>query len=166
LDLRHKKLQFQNKLGEKFMTKKIAIGADHAGFEEKEKVKKVLDQLGVEYEDVGTFSNESVDYPDFAEKVGEKIENGESEQGILVCGSGIGVAMAANKMHGIRAAQAWNEETARLSRQHNNANVLTIGARVIPETEIPKIVKAWLETDFEGGRHAGRVEKMMDLEGK
>lgn len=148
------------------MIKKIAIGADHAGFEEKEKVKKVLDELGVEYEDVGTFSNESVDYPDFAEKVGEKIESGESEQGILVCGSGIGVAMAANKMHGIRAAQAWNEETARLSRQHNNANVLTIGARVIPETEIPKIVKAWLETEFEGGRHAGRVEKMMDLEGK
>ena len=145
---------------------KIALGADHAGFEEKEKLKKTLDDLGVEYEDVGTFSTESVDYPDFAEKVSEKIESGEAEQGILVCGSGIGVAMAANKMHGIRAAQAWNEETARLSRQHNNANVLTIGARVIPETEIPKIVKAWLETDFEGGRHAGRVEKMMDLEGK
>ncbi len=148
------------------MTKKIAIGADHAGFEEKEKVKKVLDKLGVEYEDVGTFSTDSVDYPDFAEKVGEKIESGESEKGILLCGSGIGVAMAANKMHGVRAAQAWNEETARLSRQHNNANVLTIGARVIPENEIPKIVKAWLETDFEGGRHAGRVEKMMELEGK
>ncbi|MGI8669460.1 MAG: ribose 5-phosphate isomerase B [Aridibacter sp.] len=148
------------------MTKKIAIGADHAGFEEKEKVKKVLDELGVEYEDVGTFSTDSVDYPDFAEKVGEKIESGESEQGILVCGSGIGVAMAANKMHGVRAAQAWNEETARLSREHNNANVLTIGARVIPETEIPKIVKAWLDAKFEGGRHAGRVEKMMNLEGK
>ena len=148
------------------MTKKIAIGADHAGFEEKEKVKKVLDELGVEYEDVGTFSTESVDYPDFAEKVGEKIESGESEKGILLCGSGIGVAIAANKMHGVRAAQAWNEETARLSRQHNNANVLTIGSRVIPEDEIPKIVKAWLETDFEGGRHAGRVEKMMNLEGK
>lgn len=148
------------------MTKKIAIGADHAGFEEKEKVKKVLDELGVEYEDVGTFSTDSVDYPDFAEKVGEKIESGESEQGILVCGSGIGVAIAANKMHGIRAAQAWNEETARLSRQHNNANVLTIGARVIPENEIPKIVKAWLDAKFEGGRHAGRVEKMMNLEGK
>lgn len=148
------------------MTKKIAIGADHAGFEEKEKVKKVLDELGVEYEDVGTFSTESVDYPDFAEKVGEKIESGESEQGILVCGSGIGVAIAANKMHGVRAAQAWNEETARLSRQHNNANVLTIGARVIPHEEIPKIVKAWLDTKFEGGRHAERVEKMMNLEGK
>ena len=125
-----------------------------------------MDELGFEYEDVGTFSLESVDYPDFSQKVGEKIESGEAEKGILVCGSGIGVAIAANKMHGVRAAQAWNEETARLSRQHNNANVLTIGARVIPETEIPKIVKAWLETDFEGGRHAGRVEKIMDLEGK
>lgn len=143
---------------------KIAIGADHAGFEGKEKIKKTLDELGVEYEDVGTFSDDSVDYPDFSQKVGEKISNGEAEKGILVCGSGIGVAIAANKISGIRAAQAWNEETARLSRQHNDANVLTIGARVIPETEIPKIVQAWLETDFEGGRHAGRVEKMMNLE--
>ena len=93
---------------------KIALGADHAGFEEKEKLKKTLDEIGVEYEDVGTFSTDSVDYPDFAQKVGEKVENGEAEQGILVCGSGIGVAIAANKMHGIRAAQAWNEETANL----------------------------------------------------
>ncbi|CAN5631669.1 ribose 5-phosphate isomerase B [soil metagenome] len=146
------------------MPKKIAIGADHAGFEAKEKLKKTLDELGIEYEDVGTYSLESVDYPDFSQKVGEKIESGDATQGILVCGSGIGVAIAANKMHGVRAAQAWNEETARLSRQHNNANVLTIGARVIPETEIPKIVKAWLETDFEGGRHTGRVEKIMNLE--
>ena len=146
------------------MTKKIALGADHAGFEEKEKLKKTLDELGVEYEDVGTFSTDSVDYPDFAQKVGEKVESGEAEQGILVCGSGIGVAIAANKMHGIRAAQAWNEETARLARQHNNANVLTIGARVIAEEEIPKIVKAWFSADFEGGRHEKRVEKIMDLE--
>lgn len=146
------------------MTKRIALGADHAGFEEKEKLKKILDELGVEYEDVGTFSTDSVDYPDFAQKVGEKVESGEAEQGILVCGSGIGVAIAANKMHGIRAAQAWNEETARLARQHNNANVLTIGARVIPEEEIPKIVKAWFAADFEGGRHEKRVEKIMYLE--
>ena len=145
---------------------KIAIGADHAGFEGKEKIKKTLNELGVEYEDVGTFSTDSVDYPDFSRKVGEKVLSGEAEKGILVCGSGIGVAIAANKISGIRAAQAWNEETARLSRQHNDANVLTIGARVIPEAEIPKIVAAWLETDFEGGRHAGRVEKMMSLEGK
>lgn len=146
------------------MSKKIAIGSDHAGFEEKENVKKILDELGVEYEDVGTFSTDSVDYPDFAQKVGEKVSGGEAEQGILVCGSGIGVSIAANKINGIRAALAWNEETARLSRQHNNANVLTIGARVTPQEDIPKIVKSWLEAEFEGGRHAGRVEKMMNLE--
>lgn len=143
---------------------KIALGSDHAGFEQKEKLKKTLDELGVEYDDVGTFSNDSVDYPDFSQKVGEAIENGTAEQGILVCGSGIGVAIAANKMNGVRAAQAWNEETARLARQHNNANVLTIGARVLPEDEIPKIVKAWFSADFEGGRHAERVQKIMDLE--
>ena len=146
------------------MIKKIALGADHAGFEEKEKIKKTLDELGVEYEDVGTFSTDSVDYPDFAQKVGEKVESGEAEQGILVCGSGIGIAIAANKMHGIRAAQAWNEETAKLARQHNNANVLSIGARVIPEQEIPKIIRAWFAADFEGGRHEKRVEKIMNLE--
>lgn len=145
---------------------KIALAADHAGFEEKEKVKKVLDEIGVEYDDLGTHSPESVDYPDFAAKVGEAIAGGRAEQGILVCGSGIGVAIAANKINGIRAAQAWNEETARLSRQHNDANVLTIGARVVPVEEIPKIVKAWLATDFEGGRHEKRVDKIMDLEKK
>jgi ribose 5-phosphate isomerase B len=143
---------------------KIAIGADHAGFEEKEKLKKILEEIGVEYEDVGTFSTDSVDYPDFARKVGEKIEKGEVEQGILFCGSGIGVAIAANKMPGIRAALAWNEETARLARQHNDANVLTVGARTTPAEEIPKIVKAWFSAEFEGGRHAGRVQKIMDLE--
>lgn len=146
------------------MTKKIALGADHAGFDEKEKLKKTLDELGVEYEDVGTFSTESVDYPDFAQKVGEKVASGEVEQGIIVCGSGIGIAIAANKIHGVRAAQAWNEETAKLARQHNDANVLSIGARVIPEAEIPKIVKAWFEADFEGGRHEKRVQKITALE--
>jgi ribose 5-phosphate isomerase B len=146
------------------MIKKIALASDHAGYEEKEKLKKTLDEIGVDYEDLGTGSLESVDYPDYAKKVGEAVAKGEVEQGILVCGSGIGVAIAANKVHGIRAAQAWNEETARLARQHNDANVLTIGARVIPETEIPKIVKAWFETDFEGGRHEKRVEKITAME--
>jgi ribose 5-phosphate isomerase B len=143
---------------------KIAIGADHAGFEEKEKLKKTLDALGVEYEDLGTNSLDSVDYPDFGAKVGRAVASGEFEQGIIVCGSGIGIAMAANKIHGVRAAQAWNEETARLARQHNDANVLSIGARVIPEEEIPKIVKAWFDAKFEGGRHAKRVEKISELE--
>jgi ribose 5-phosphate isomerase B len=143
---------------------KIALGADHAGFEEKEKLKKTLDEIGVEYEDLGTNSLDSVDYPDFAQKVGEAVASGEAEQGILVCGSGIGIAIAANKIHGVRAAQAWNEETARLARQHNDANVLSIGARVIPEEEIPKIVKAWFGAKFEGGRHEKRVEKITELE--
>jgi len=147
------------------MVKKIALGADHAGFEEKERLKKTLDEIGVAYEDVGTYSTDSVDYPDFAQKVGEAVAKGEVEQGIIVCGSGIGVAIAANKIHGIRAAQAWNEETAKLARQHNDANVLTIGARVIPEAEIPKIVKAWFSAEFEGGRHEKRVEKITALEG-
>jgi ribose 5-phosphate isomerase B len=146
------------------MVKKIALGADHAGYEEKEKLKKTLDEIGVEYEDVGTFSTDSVDYPDFAAKVGEAVASGEAEQGILVCGSGIGVAIAANKIHGVRAAQAWNAETARLAREHNDANVLTIGARVIPEAEIPAIVKAWFAADFAGGRHEKRVEKITALE--
>ncbi len=143
---------------------KIAIGSDHAGFEEKERLKKTLDEIGVEYTDVGTNSHDSVDYPDFAQKVGELVASGAVERGVLVCGSGIGVAIAANKVNGVRAAQAWNEETARLSRQHNDANVLTIGARVLPEDEIPKIVKAWFAADFEGGRHAGRVRKIHDIE--
>ncbi|HEY0427733.1 MAG TPA: ribose 5-phosphate isomerase B [Pyrinomonadaceae bacterium] len=143
---------------------KIALGADHAGFEEKEKLKKTLDELGVEYEDFGTNSLESVDYPDFGAKVGRAVASGEVEQGIVVCGSGIGIAIAANKIDGVRAAQAWNEETARLARQHNDANVLSIGARVIPEKEIPKIVKAWFDAKFEGGRHERRVEKITELE--
>jgi ribose 5-phosphate isomerase B len=143
---------------------KIAIGSDHAGFAEKEKIKKVLDEIGVEYEDFGTTSTDSVDYPDFGAKVGRAVAGGEVEQGIVVCGSGIGIAIAANKIHGVRAAQAWNEETARLARQHNDANVLSIGARVLPEEEIPKIVRAWLAAEFEGGRHEKRVEKITELE--
>ena len=143
---------------------KVAIGADHAGFEAKEKIKKQLDEIGVEYEDLGTNSLDSVDYPDFGAKVGKAVASGEADEGILVCGSGIGIAIAANKIHGVRAAQAWNEETARLAREHNDANVLSIGARVLPEEEIPKIVKAWLDAKFEGGRHERRVEKISELE--
>lgn len=143
---------------------KIAIAADHAGFEEKEKVKKTLDEIGVEYTDMGTNSADSVDYPDYARKVGEAVAAGEFEKGILVCGSGTGMAIAANKVPGIRAAVAWNEEIARLSRQHNNANVLSLAARFIPDEEQAKIVKAWLETDFEGGRHERRVEKITQIE--
>ncbi len=146
------------------MKKKVAIGADHAGFEEKEKIKKQLDVLGIDYEDFGTYSGESVDYPDFAEKVGEAVGRGEVEQGILLCGSGIGISIAANKIDGVRSALAWNTETARLARQHNNANVLSIGARTTPQDEIPKIIDAWFNSEFEGGRHSRRVDKITKLE--
>ena len=143
---------------------KIALAADHAGFEEKEKIKKTLDSLGVGYDDMGTNSTEPVDYPDYAEKVGEAVASGEYERGILVCGSGTGMAIAANKVPGIRAAVAWNEEIARLSRQHNDANVLSLAARYIPDEEQEKIVKAFLSAKFEGGRHERRVEKIEEIE--
>ena len=139
---------------------KIALAADHAGYVEKEKIKKTLDELGVSYDDMGTNSAESVDYPDYARKVGEAVASGEYDQGLLVCGSGTGMAIAANKVHGVRAAVAWNEEIARLARQHNNANVLSLAARYVSEDELTKIVKAWFAADFEGGRHERRVEKI------
>ena len=145
---------------------KIAIAADHAGYEEKEKIKKTLDKMGADYTDMGTDSTASVDYPDFARKVGEAVADGEYDRGILVCGSGTGMAIAANKVPGIRAAVAWNEEIAQLSRQHNNANVLALAARYIPDEEQEKIIKTWLETDFEGGRHERRVEKIEQIERK
>jgi len=144
--------------------KRIAIGADHAGFEDKEKIKRKLDTLGVEYEDVGTDSTESVDYPVYAQKVAEKVANGEVEQGILVCGSGNGMQIAANKVRGVRAALAWNEETARLARQHNNANVLSVPARMISPEAVEKVIESFLNTDFEGGRHARRVDEISELE--
>ena len=143
---------------------KIALAADHAGFEEKEKIKGTLDEIGVEYTDMGTNSPDSVDYPDYARKVGEAVAAGEYDQGLLVCGSGTGMAIAANKVHGIRAAVAWNEEIARLARQHNNANVLSLAARYTSDEENKKIVKAWFSADFEGGRHERRVEKIEQIE--
>lgn len=146
------------------MAKKIALAADHAGFEEKEKLKATLDELGVEYDDFGTDSADSVDYPDFARKVAESVSRGEYEQGLLVCGSGTGMAIAANKVRGVRAAVAWSPDIARLAREHNNANVLSIAARFTPDDEVKKIVKAWFDADFEGGRHERRVQKMEAIE--
>src|SRR5688572_8013021 len=143
---------------------RIALASDHAGYTEKERLKAVLTDLGVEFEDLGTASEESVDYPDYARKVAEQVADGRVEQGLLVCGSGTGMAITANKVPGVRAAVAWSEEIARLARQHNNANVLAIGARTTPPDDIPKIVRAWFATGFEGGRHAARVEKINEVE--
>lgn len=146
------------------MTKRIAIAADHAGFAEKERMKQTLDEIGVEYEDMGTDSAESVDYPDFAERLGKAVAKGDFDEGILFCGSGTGMAIAANKIHGVRAAVAWNEEIAKLSREHNNANVLALPARFISDEDAAKIVKAWLAAPFDGGRHERRVEKISAIE--
>jgi RpiB/LacA/LacB family sugar-phosphate isomerase len=143
---------------------KIALASDHAGYSEKERLKPLFLELGLEVEDLGTISEDSVDYPDYARKVAEQVAQGQAEQGVLVCGSGTGMAIAANKVPGVRAAVAWSEETARLARQHNDANVLAIGARTTPTEEIPKIVRAWFGTKFDGGRHAARVEKIMQIE--
>jgi ribose 5-phosphate isomerase B len=143
---------------------KIALAADHAGYEEKEKIKKTLDDLGVTYDDMGTYSCDSVDYPDYARKVGEAVAHGEADQGLLVCGSGTGMAIAANKVPGVRAAVAWNEDIARLAREHNNANVLSLAARFTPLEEMDKIVRAWLSAHFDGGRHQRRIDKIEQLE--
>jgi ribose 5-phosphate isomerase B len=143
---------------------KVAIASDHAGFEAKEKIKAILEGLGIEFTDFGTDSTASVDYPDYGAMVGRAVASGEADSGIVVCGSGVGIAIAANKIAGVRAAQAWTEEIARLSRQHNDANVLAIGARVLTESDIDKIVRAWFEADFEGARHQGRIDKISALE--
>ena len=143
---------------------KIALASDHAGYAEKERLKPLLGELGLEVEDLGTVSEESVDYPDYAALVAERVAQGLAEQGVLVCGSGTGMAIAANKVQGVRAAVAWSEETARLARQHNDANVLALGARTTPPEEIAKIVRAWFATAFDGGRHRERVEKIKELE--
>ncbi len=143
---------------------KIAIASDHAGYQEKEQLKPLLNELGIQFEDLGTTSTTSVDYPDYARKVGEEVAQGKVDQGLLVCGSGTGMAIAANKVPGVRAAVAWNEEVARLAREHNDANVLSLGARVTPAEELPKIVRAWFAAKFDAGRHTRRVEKIREIE--
>jgi ribose 5-phosphate isomerase B len=145
---------------------KIAIASDHAGFQGKEAIKQTLADMGVEYEDLGTHSETSVDYPDYAELVGHAVTRGQADRGILVCGSGIGIMISANKIKGVRCALAWNEETARLARQHNDANIVAVGGRTTPLETIHEIVRAFLTSEFAGGRHAQRIEKIASLEQK
>jgi ribose 5-phosphate isomerase B len=137
---------------------RVAIGADHAGFEYKEAIAKWLNRDNLK--DFGTYSAASADYPDFAHPVASAVESGEFDLGILVCGSANGVAITANKHQGIRAAICWNEELASLARKHNNANIVCIPARFISIEEAEKIVQTFMNTEFEGGRHATRVNKM------
>ena len=139
---------------------KIAIGADHAGFAVKERLKRELKALGHRVTDVGTDSAESVDYPDYAEKVGKAVASGRVRRGVLICGSGIGMMIAANKVRGVRAAAVTDRTSAMLSRSHNDANVFCAGARLVPAPRISAALKAWLKTPFEGGRHLRRVRKI------
>lgn len=139
---------------------KISLGSDHAGFKLKERVKALLFELGHEVNDVGTTSEEPVDYPLFIRPAAELVGRGECERGIVFGGSGNGEAMVANKVHGVRCALCWSLESTRLSRQHNDANVLSLGQRLIAEELALEIVRVWLTTQFEGGRHIRRVEML------
>ncbi len=143
---------------------KIVIGADHAGYELKDKIKQHLQQQGIDVQDEGTSSPDAVDYPDYARLVAHGVAGQRADLGILVCGSGIGMAIAANKVDGIRAANVSSEYEAQMSREHNNANVITLGARILDTDEAFRIVDKWLNTKFVGGKHERRVEKIMAIE--
>jgi ribose 5-phosphate isomerase B len=145
---------------------KIAIGSDHGGFALKEKIIKFLEENNYHYKDFGTYDAASVDYPDYALQVAEAIAQGDYDRGILVCGTGIGIGIAANKVPGIRAALCNDTFSARASREHNDANILTIGERVVGPGLALDIVKVWLESEFSGGRHSRRVEKIREIEEK
>jgi ribose 5-phosphate isomerase B len=145
------------------MALKIAIGGDHAGFQLKEIIKSKLESEGYFLEDFGPFSDQSVDYPDFVHPVANSVENGEYNFGILICGSGNGVAMTANKHKGIRAAVCWNEMLAKLARAHNDANILCLAGRFLDDELAMEIVDNFLNTDFDGGRHIKRIKKIIDF---
>lgn len=140
---------------------KISIGSDHAGFDLKEHLKNYLEEEGYEVIDEGTYSLESVDYPDFGKKVGKRVADKEADRGLVVCGSGIGISIAANKVPGIRCALVSEPLSARLSRQHNDANVLALGGRLIGLEMAKECLKVFLQTDFEGGRHQRRIDKLV-----
>lgn len=145
---------------------KIAIGCDHGGITLKDSIVNYLEERGVKIEDFGTFGTESVDYPDFAYKVARSVADGKADKGILMCGTGIGISIAANKVNGIRCALCHNTETARLTALHNDSNVLAMGGRVIDSDTAVNIVKTWLDTPFEGGRHINRINKISEIEKK
>lgn len=143
---------------------KIAIGSDHRGYEAKERIKALLRERGDEVVDEGTSAKDACDYPDMAIKVGQHVAKGDVELGILLCGTGLGMSITANKVHGVRAALCHDELTAQLSRRHNDANILCLPADLIGDSLMQSMVRTWLETKFEGGRHARRVEKITGYE--
>lgn len=143
---------------------KVVVGSDHRGFAVKQRLIGYIRQLGHEVSDAGSYSDEYADYPDFAFAVSERVGRGECDRGVLVCGTGIGMCMAANKVVGVRAAPCHDLVTAEMSRRHNDANVLCLSADLLGEEMMERIIKLWLETEFEGGRHARRVDKIMKYE--
>lgn len=143
---------------------RVAIASDHAGFDLKEELRAELEKRGIEVEDLGAYSTESVDYPLQAEKVGRRVARGDAERGLLVCGTGVGMAIAANKIAGVRAANCFDPYVASMSRSHNDANVLTLGSRIVGSALALAILDAFLETSFEGDRHGRRVDQIRALE--
>jgi ribose 5-phosphate isomerase B len=144
----------------------IAIGSDHAGFPLKAKLVEFLQQKNIDFKDMGTFNEDQVDYPDFAFKVAKSVSSGESQLGVVVCGTGLGVSMMANKVRGIRAALCCSEYMAELAKEHNNANILAMGSRTTTPDIGIRILNTFLTSEFEGGRHSNRVEKIHDLSGR
>ena len=142
----------------------IALGADHGGYKLKEEIKKYLDDIGLEYKDFGTHNEERCDYPEFAEKVAKAVQSKECEKGILVCGTGFGVSIVANKFKGIRCASCWNEEVAKLFKGHNNGNVIALPGRFINISQAVVILRAWLGTEFLDGRHSERLQMIEEIE--
>lgn len=144
---------------------RVIIGSDHGGFRLKQEIRGLLEEMGIDYEDVGCDCDDSVDYPDYALPVAERVAKGEFDRGILLCGTGIGMSIAANKVKGIRCAVVSDEFSARMSREHNDANVLALGERVVGPGLAREIARIWLTTEFAGGRHGRRVEKIAAIEG-
>ena len=148
------------------MAERIPIGSDHAGFEMKQHLTRTLQGMGYEVEDLGTHSDASTDYADYAHPVAREVSSGEAKRGILLCGTGLGMSYAANRWPQVRAAVAWSPEVAKLAREHNDANILVLPARCISDAEGDQILKAWLDTPFEGGRHERRIAKIELPEGE
>lgn len=145
---------------------KVAVGCDHGGLNLKKEVIKILEARGYEYKDFGTYSDASCDYPDYALPVAEAVASGEMDRGIIICGTGIGVSIVANKVPGVRCALCHDVFSAKATRMHNDTNVMTMGERVIGKGLMTEIVNAWLDTEFEGGRHVQRIEKITAIEKK
>jgi ribose 5-phosphate isomerase B len=143
---------------------KVAIASDHGGLNIREEIKQLMDEIGIQYDDFGCECDTSVDYPDYALPVAQKVANGEYDRGILICGTGIGMSIAANKVNGIRCALVHDVFSAKATRQHNDSNMLAMGERVIGPGLAREIAMVWLETEFEGGRHANRIGKISDYE--